>query len=195
MLRGAGPWEYGASVKRATLQARLAAQRRRGRAARARSYVATGVTSVVTSATTAGGRPGWLPNNLNQGRLDLYYTVLVLLSAANVLFFLLVAHFYRYKQARARARAGVWQPRLQRLRRHQVSGSGRALPCFCLEASFAGAVDVCASARQVLRCRRQPAEQCSKLPRSQWRAWAPPLSLQCSVDARRPLACGTIVMR
>lgn len=68
------------------------------RRARARSYAATGVTSVVTSATTAGGRPGWLPNNLNQGRLDLYYTVLVLLSAANVLFFLLVAHFYQYKQ-------------------------------------------------------------------------------------------------
>jgi len=44
------------------------------------------------------GDAGWLPNNLNQGRLDLYYTVLVLLSAANVLFFLLVAHFYQYKQ-------------------------------------------------------------------------------------------------
>ena len=52
----------------------------------------------VTRATTAGGRRGWLPNNLNQGRLDLYYTVLVLLSAANVLFFLVVAHFYQYKK-------------------------------------------------------------------------------------------------
>jgi len=69
----------------------------------------------VTSATTAGGRPGWLPDNLNQGRLDLYYTVLVLLSAANVLFFLLVAHSYQYKQARSRGRAGAWRPRLQRL--------------------------------------------------------------------------------
>ena len=54
----------------------------------------------VTKATTAGGRRGWLPNNLNRGRLDLYYTVLVLLSAANVLFFLLVAHFYQYKKVR-----------------------------------------------------------------------------------------------
>lgn len=62
--------------------------------------MATGVTSVVTSVTTAGGRPGWLPNNLNQGRLDLYYTALVLLSAVNVLFFLVVAHFYQYKQVR-----------------------------------------------------------------------------------------------
>ena len=66
----------------------------------ARSYVATGVTMAVTRATTAGGRRGWLPDNLNRGRLDLYYTVLVLLSAANVLFFLLVAHFYQYKKVR-----------------------------------------------------------------------------------------------
>ncbi|KAK9827716.1 hypothetical protein WJX81_004356 [Elliptochloris bilobata] len=62
------------------------------------NYVATGVTMAVTSATTAGGRRGWLPDNLNQGRLDLYYTVLVLLSAANMLFFLVVAHFYQYKK-------------------------------------------------------------------------------------------------
>lgn len=54
----------------------------------------------VTKATTAGGRRGWLPDNLNRGRLDLYYTVLVLLSAANVLFFLAVAHFYKYKKVR-----------------------------------------------------------------------------------------------
>ena len=64
------------------------------------SYVATGVTMAVTRATTAGGRRGWLPNNLNRGRLDLYYTVLVLLSAANVLFFLLVARYYQYKKVR-----------------------------------------------------------------------------------------------
>ena len=54
----------------------------------------------VTKATTARGRRGWLPDNLNRGRLDLYYTVLVLLSAANVLFFLAVAHFYQYKKVR-----------------------------------------------------------------------------------------------
>ena len=72
----------------------------------AHSYVATGVTSVVTSATTAGGRVGWLPDNLNQGRLDLYYTVLVLLSAVNVLFFLVVAHSYQYKKVR-RCAAGT----------------------------------------------------------------------------------------
>lgn len=54
----------------------------------------------VTKATTAGGRRGWLPDNLNRGRLDLYYTVLVLLSAANLLFFLVVAHYYQYKKVR-----------------------------------------------------------------------------------------------
>lgn len=62
------------------------------------SYVATAVTSIVNSVTTRDGSLGWLPNNLNQGRLDYYYVVLVLLSIINIFFFIFVAHFYKYKK-------------------------------------------------------------------------------------------------
>lgn len=62
------------------------------------SYVATAVTSIVNSVTTQNGSLGWLPNNLNQGRLDYYYVVLVILSIINVGFFVIVAHFYKYKK-------------------------------------------------------------------------------------------------
>jgi hypothetical protein len=69
------------------------------------SYVATAVTSIINSVTTANGSLGWLPDNLNQGRLDYYYVVLVVLSVLNVFFFIFVAHFYKYKKVRARGPA------------------------------------------------------------------------------------------
>lgn len=62
------------------------------------SYVATAVTSIVNSVTTRDGSLGWLPNNLNQGRLDYYYVVLVILSVINIFFFIFVAHLYKYKK-------------------------------------------------------------------------------------------------
>ena len=48
--------------------------------------------------TTRNGGPGWLPDNLNQGRLDLYYVVLVIMSVLNVFFFIYVAKAYQYKK-------------------------------------------------------------------------------------------------
>ena len=44
---------------------------------------------------------------LGQGRLDLYYTVLVVLSVLNILFFVAVARFYKYKKVRC-----SWHPRM-----------------------------------------------------------------------------------
>lgn len=41
---------------------------------------------------------GWLPNNLNQGRLDLYYVILIILSVLNIFFYLIVAKYYKYKK-------------------------------------------------------------------------------------------------
>lgn len=41
---------------------------------------------------------GWLPDNLNQGRLDYYYAVLVVLSVLNIFFFIFVAKLYKYKK-------------------------------------------------------------------------------------------------
>ncbi len=48
--------------------------------------------------TTKNGSLGWLPDNLNQGRLDLYYAVLVVLSVLNIFFFIIVAKLYKYKK-------------------------------------------------------------------------------------------------
>ena len=53
---------------------------------------------LVLQITTRNGGPGWLPNNLNQGRLDLYYVVLVIMSVLNVFFFIYVAKAYKYKK-------------------------------------------------------------------------------------------------
>ena len=51
--------------------------------------------------TTKNGSLGWLPDNLNQGRLDLYYVVLVILSVINIFFFIIVARLYKYKKVSA----------------------------------------------------------------------------------------------
>ncbi|CAL8471217.1 g10759 [Coccomyxa elongata] len=62
------------------------------------SYVATAITSIVASVTTRGGSVGLLPDNLNQGRLDYCYVVLVIMSVLNIFFFLIVAKLYKYKK-------------------------------------------------------------------------------------------------
>lgn len=46
------------------------------------------------------GSVGWLPNNLNQGHLDYYYVVLVIMSVLNIFFFIIVAKLYKYKKVR-----------------------------------------------------------------------------------------------
>ncbi|KAK9918205.1 hypothetical protein WJX75_002247 [Coccomyxa subellipsoidea] len=67
------------------------------------SYLASAVTIIVASATTKNGAVGWLPNNLNQGRLDYYYVVLVIMSVLNIFFFIFVARLYKYKKIDARS--------------------------------------------------------------------------------------------
>lgn len=64
------------------------------------NYLSSALVSLVMLCTTRGGSLGWIPDNLNRGRLDLFYTLLVVLSVLNLLFFLLVARSYKYKQAR-----------------------------------------------------------------------------------------------
>ena len=56
--------------------------------------------------TTKNGSLGWLPDNLNQGRLDLYYAVLVVLSVLNIFFFIIVAKLYKYKKVSKACRNG-----------------------------------------------------------------------------------------
>ena len=57
-----------------------------------------------SQVTTKNGSVGWLPDNLNQGRLDLYYVVLVILSVLNIFFFIIVAKLYKYKKVSSRCK-------------------------------------------------------------------------------------------
>eukprot|EP00884_Botryococcus_braunii_P005498 jgi/Botrbrau1/1494/Bobra.178_3s0049.1 len=65
------------------------------------NYLSTAIVSIVMSVTRRGGGMGWIPDNLNLGRLDLFYALLVVLSILNFLFFLVVARFYKYKEVAA----------------------------------------------------------------------------------------------
>lgn len=48
--------------------------------------------------TTEGASGGnWLPEDLNEGRLDYFYYLIMVLCAFNLCYFFLCAHWYRYK--------------------------------------------------------------------------------------------------
>ncbi|CAK7332817.1 unnamed protein product [Dovyalis caffra] len=61
------------------------------------SYVSALVTSVVHKVTGTSHHPDWLTNDLNAGKLDYFYFVLAGMGALNLIYFLPVAHRYRYK--------------------------------------------------------------------------------------------------
>ncbi|KAJ7541993.1 hypothetical protein O6H91_10G084700 [Diphasiastrum complanatum] len=64
------------------------------------SYLSAILVFLVTYFTTYGGNPGWIPNNLNRGHLDYFFLLLAGLSFLNILFYLLIAHGYKYKKLR-----------------------------------------------------------------------------------------------
>ncbi|KNA05858.1 hypothetical protein SOVF_186500 [Spinacia oleracea] len=47
------------------------------------NYLSSVILTVVTAVTTAGGNPGWIPDNLNKGHLDYYFEFLAGLSFLN----------------------------------------------------------------------------------------------------------------
>lgn len=58
------------------------------------SYVNSLLLGIVAVATTRGGKPGWIPDNLNQGHLDYFFWMMATLSLLNV------ALFVRYSMRR-----------------------------------------------------------------------------------------------
>ncbi|PON63695.1 Proton-dependent oligopeptide transporter [Trema orientale] len=62
------------------------------------NYLSTFLVSVVTDLSTRNGKPGWIPDNLNHGRLDYFFWLLGLLSVLNLGVFILVARWYTYKR-------------------------------------------------------------------------------------------------
>ncbi|OAY80233.1 Protein NRT1/ PTR FAMILY 8.3, partial [Ananas comosus] len=47
------------------------------------SYLSSLIVTIVAVTTTTGGRPGWIPDDLNDGRLDYYFWSLTVLCAFN----------------------------------------------------------------------------------------------------------------
>ncbi|KAI3982677.1 hypothetical protein MKX01_031551 [Papaver californicum] len=63
------------------------------------NYLSSFILTVVTNLTTKGGSPGWIPDNLNKGRLDNFFWLLAGLSFLNLLVYVLCASRYKSKKA------------------------------------------------------------------------------------------------
>lgn len=51
---------------------------------------------IIENITDNNGKAGWVTDNLNTGHLDYYYAFWIILTAANFIFFLVVANMYVY---------------------------------------------------------------------------------------------------
>ncbi|CAL4927196.1 unnamed protein product [Urochloa decumbens] len=70
----------------------------------ASSYLATLVVSIVNGRTRrrgGAGADGWVSDDINAGRIDYFYYAMAVLGAVNFGYFLVCAHFYRYKDEQA----------------------------------------------------------------------------------------------
>lgn len=68
-------------------------------------YLSSVIIAVVQRATGRNGRPSWLAGDMSGGHLDYFYYLIAVLGAANFAYFLICAHFYRYKGWRPKAAA------------------------------------------------------------------------------------------
>ncbi|KMZ67202.1 putative peptide transporter, partial [Zostera marina] len=63
------------------------------------SYLSTLLVTIVTYATTRNGQPGWIPDNLNEGKLHYFFFLLGGLGLISFLLYLKVARWFTYKNA------------------------------------------------------------------------------------------------
>ena len=62
------------------------------------SYASSLIYAVVNALTATGGRPGWIPDDINDGHLDYFFWLLAMLCTGNFGAYLLVARWYTYKK-------------------------------------------------------------------------------------------------
>lgn len=62
------------------------------------SYLSALILTVVNYVTTRGGGPGWIPDNLNEGRLDLFFLLIAGMSFLNFLVFTWCGINYKSKK-------------------------------------------------------------------------------------------------
>ncbi|XP_058193369.1 protein NRT1/ PTR FAMILY 2.13-like [Rhododendron vialii] len=61
------------------------------------SYLSSFIVTIVHRVTGGGGRPNWLTNDINAGRVDYFYYVIAGMGVVNFVYFLIVARKYNYK--------------------------------------------------------------------------------------------------
>ncbi|KAD6119762.1 hypothetical protein R6Q59_025770 [Mikania micrantha] len=62
------------------------------------SYLSSLLVTIVTDISTKGGKLGWIPDNLNRGKLQNFFWLLAILSVLNFGVFLLISTWYTYKK-------------------------------------------------------------------------------------------------
>lgn len=70
-------------------------------------FVSSFLVSVVKKVTGANGGPGWLADNINNGRLDLFYALLTILSVINFAAFMVCAVWYKPKKPKSAVELGA----------------------------------------------------------------------------------------
>ncbi|XP_042501746.1 protein NRT1/ PTR FAMILY 8.3-like [Macadamia integrifolia] len=63
------------------------------------NYLSSFILTIVTTVTTKGGQPGWIPDNLNEGHLDYFFWLLAGLSFLNLVVYSFCAGRYKCKKA------------------------------------------------------------------------------------------------
>ncbi|CAL9075338.1 unnamed protein product [Musa acuminata var. zebrina] len=61
------------------------------------SFVSTFLVTFIRKSTAGPGQASWLDDNINVGRVDYFYYLIAVLGTGNLLYFVVCAHFYRYK--------------------------------------------------------------------------------------------------
>ncbi|KAJ0971040.1 hypothetical protein J5N97_018999 [Dioscorea zingiberensis] len=61
------------------------------------SYLCSFIVSIVMEVTTKGGRPGWIPANLNDGHLDRFFFLMAGLTVFELLGYIWCARYYKFK--------------------------------------------------------------------------------------------------
>ncbi|KAJ3674654.1 hypothetical protein LUZ60_005270 [Juncus effusus] len=64
------------------------------------NYLSGFLVTIVHKTTGAEGRKNWLSQDLNKGRLDLFYWVIAGIGAFNMIYFIVCARWYRFKGSR-----------------------------------------------------------------------------------------------
>ncbi|KAL2540871.1 Protein NRT1/PTR FAMILY 7.1 [Abeliophyllum distichum] len=59
------------------------------------NYVSSMLVNMVMGITKKGSRPGWIPNNLNNGHMDRFYFLIAALTAFDFVIYLLCAKWYK----------------------------------------------------------------------------------------------------